>query len=93
MKTHETDATMREETQIKQGRLSACFQYHQKSLILQNYHFNISGAVVAIECSQIWWKVNIGSTNGLVPSGNKPLHEPMVTRIYVAILLHRAIAV
>ena len=30
-------------------------------------------------------KVNIGSGNGLVPSGNKPLPEPMLTQIYVAI--------
>ena len=28
--------------------------------------------------------VNIGSGNGLVPSGNKPLPEPMLTQIYVA---------
>ena len=27
-----------------------------------------------------WWKVNIGSGNGLVPSGNKPLPEPMLTQ-------------
>ena len=26
-----------------------------------------------------WWLVNIGSGNGLVPSGNKPLPEPMFT--------------
>ena len=25
-----------------------------------------------------WWSVNIGSGNGLVPSGNKPLPEPML---------------
>ena len=31
-----------------------------------------------------WWWVNIGSGNGLVPSGNKPLPEPMLTQIYVA---------
>ena len=30
-------------------------------------------------------KSNIGSGNGLVPSGNKPLPEPMLTQIYVAI--------
>ena len=29
------------------------------------------------------WLVNIGSGNGLVPSGNKPLPEPMLTQIYV----------
>ena len=26
-----------------------------------------------------WWLVNIGSGNGLVPSGNKPLPAPMLT--------------
>ena len=28
-----------------------------------------------------WWSVNIDSGNGLVPSGNKPLPEPMLTQI------------
>ena len=31
------------------------------------------------------WKVNIGSGNGLVPAGNKPLPEPMLTQNDVAI--------
>ena len=31
------------------------------------------------------WKVNIGSGNGLVPSGNKPLPEPMLTQFLVAL--------
>ena len=32
------------------------------------------------------WKVNFGLGNGLVvPSGNKPLPEPILTQIYVAI--------
>ena len=35
-----------------------------------------------------WWKVNIGSDNGLLPSGNKPLPEPMLTQISVAIWCH-----
>ena len=35
-----------------------------------------------------WSLVNIGSGNGLVPSGNKPLHEPMLTYIPVAIWHH-----
>ena len=35
-----------------------------------------------------WWSVNIGSGNGLVPSGNKPLPEPMLTQINVAIWRH-----
>ena len=36
-----------------------------------------------------WWLVNIGSDNGLVPSGTKPLLEPMVTQIYMASLGNR----
>ena len=31
--------------------------------------------------------VNIGSGNGLVPSGNKPLPESMLTQISVAMLI------
>ena len=31
-----------------------------------------------------WWWVNIGSDNGLVPSGNKPLPEPILTQIYIS---------
>ena len=34
-------------------------------------------------------EVNIVSGNGLVPSGTKPLSEPMLTQVYVAILLSR----
>ena len=29
-----------------------------------------------------WWLVNIGSDNGLVPSGIKPLFQPMLTKSY-----------
>ena len=36
-----------------------------------------------------WWLVNIGSGNGLVLSGNKPLPEPMLTQIYVTIGITR----
>ena len=39
-----------------------------------------------------WWLVNIGSGNGLVPSGNKPsLPEPKLTHIYVTTWHHWAI--
>ena len=31
-----------------------------------------------------WWAVSIGSGNGLVPSGNKPLPDPMLTQTYFA---------
>ena len=32
-----------------------------------------------------WWWVIVGSGNGLEPLGNKPLPEPILTQIYVAI--------
>ena len=35
-----------------------------------------------------WWLANSGWGNGLVPSGNKPLAEPMPTQCYVAIWRH-----
>ena len=37
-----------------------------------------------------WYWVNIGSGNGLVPSGNKPLPEPILTQIYVTMWHHQA---
>ena len=36
-----------------------------------------------------WWIVNIVSGNGLVPSGNKPLFEPMLIDIYIAAWRHQ----
>ena len=35
-------------------------------------------------------KINIGSGNGLVPSGNKPLPEPVLSQMYVTIWHHQA---
>ena len=35
------------------------------------------------------WLVKLGSDNGLVPSGNKPLPEPMLTQFFVAIWYHQ----
>ena len=36
-----------------------------------------------------WWSRNIGSSNSLVQSDNKPLPEPMLTQISVAIWYHQ----
>ena len=35
-----------------------------------------------------WRWVNIGSGNGLVPSGNKPLPKPMLTQFIDAYMRH-----
>ena len=48
-------------------------------LIMQNSTLGTGG-----NCCY-WWEVNIGSGNGLVPSGNKALPEMMLTQIYFAI--------
>ena len=57
----------------------------------------IDGWDIACEIALIWmslyftddyWSVNIGSSNGLVPSGNKPLPKQMLTQISVAIWCH-----
>ena len=50
----------------------------------------IDGRVISCEINLRWMSQgltddNIGSGNGLVPSGNKPLSEPMLTQIHVAI--------
>ena len=37
-----------------------------------------------------WWQVNIGLGNGLFPSSNKPLPEPMLIQIYNAIWHHKS---
>ena len=37
-----------------------------------------------------WWSVNISSGNGLVPSGNKPLPELMMTMLTEANMRHSA---
>ena len=45
--------------------------------------------MVSGECHNIpFMKVNIGSGNGLVPSGNKSLPEPVLTQISDAICRH-----
>ena len=49
--------------------------------LLRHHLWNCSNMNV----TRLHWWVNIGSGNGLVPSGNKPLPEPMLTQISVAI--------
>ena len=44
--------------------------------------------IMSTATGHIWWLVNIGSGNGLVVSGNKPLPEPMLTKCYDAIWRH-----
>ena len=66
---------------------------------LGNFHANFSEwwlRYLLWNCPQMnatrpyWWYVNIGSGNGLVPPGNKPLPESMLTQIYDAKWHHQA---
>ena len=43
---------------------------------------------MSVDFTDEWWSVNIGTGNGLVLSGNKPLPEPMLTQISDAIRRH-----
>ena len=40
-----------------------------------------------------WWLVNIGSGNGLGPSGSKPLPAPMLTEINFVIWRHEGVMI
>ena len=68
------------------GRYSCKFQ-----LVICKFISRID--VLSISCPEAnatrhhWWSVNTGSGNGLVPSGNKPLPEPMLTQIYQKLTL------
>ena len=65
--------------------LNLQFQTYIKDNYLENLMWN---------CSQVdatrphWWWLNIGSGNGLVLSGTKPLPEPMLAKFYDAIWHH-----
>ena len=52
-------------------------QFYGHMMEAQRSHVNAT--------EHLFWQVNIGSGNGLVLSSNKPLPEPMLTQIYVAI--------
>ena len=68
------------------SNLKKCnFQTH----LLEWYHDYFPVQIFSYECHRNHWQVNIGSGNGLVPSVNKPLPEPMLTQAYVAIWRHQ----
>ena len=60
---------------------------HTSTVIIAFTLESLSSLTHAIE--NIWWYANIGSDNGLVPSGNKPLLKPLLTQIYIIICITR----
>ena len=69
------------------------FEWHFIHVIF-NHFLVIDGWGILRNCPNMnvtglhWWSVNIGSGSGLVPSGNKPLPESMLTQISAAIWCH-----
>ena len=61
------------------------FQTHIKERYLQ---FFLCNRPQVNAWRPTWWSICIDSGNGLVASGNKPLSEPMLIYIYVAIWRH-----
>ena len=70
------------------------FQFNFRSVIFKLTIVN-GGWGTLWNCPQMngtrpyWWWVNIGSGNGLVLSGTKPLPDPMLTQFYVTIWRHQ----
>ena len=60
------------------------FQTHVKDRYLE--HFMLNCPEKSTRPALII--VNIGSDNGVIPSGNKPVPEPVLTRIYAALWRH-----
>ena len=50
--------------------------------------WEIAHRLMSLDLTDEWWLVNIGSDDGLVPPGNNPLPEPMLSHIYVTICHH-----
>ena len=46
-------------------------------LVIDGWDISFEIALIWMSLGLYWWSVNIGSGNGLVPSGNKPLSEPL----------------
>ena len=73
------------------GRFEWNFWYviFKQILVIDGWGISREIALIGMNVSGLhWWTINIGSGNGLVPSGNKPLPEPMLTQSYVAIWCH-----
>ena len=66
------------------GRCGSNLQKHVTDYVHEHL-LNFSQVNVT---EHLWWQVSIGSGNGLVPSGNKPLSEPMFTLTLVTICHH-----
>ena len=65
------------------GRYSSNLKLVNKDIYLQLFLWNCPYVNGTGTC---WWLVNIGSGKDLLPSGNKPLCKPMLTKLHDAII-------
>ena len=65
------------------GKFEWKFRYviFKRILVIDGWGISCEIALIWMSLGLHWWSVNTGSGNGLVPSGNKPLPEPMLTQI------------
>ena len=65
------------------GKFEWKFRYviFKRILVIDGWGISSEIALIWLSLGLHWWSVNIGSGNGLVPSGNKPLPKPMLTQI------------
>ena len=65
------------------GKFEWNFSYviFKRILVIDGWDISCEIFLLWISMDLKWRSVNIGSGNGLVPSGNKPLPEPMLTQI------------
>ena len=56
-------------------------------LVIDGWGIFCEIALIYIVTRLHWWSVNIGSGNVFVPSGDKPLPEPMLTQISITIMV------
>ena len=72
------------------GNFNSVFLLAQVSHFMDAYISWISWLCPQKATEHIWWLVNTSSRYGLVPLSSKPLPEPMLTQIYIAIWPHWA---
>ena len=67
------------------GKFEWNFRYvsFKQILVIDGWDISCAIALISNVTGFHWGSVNIGSGNGLVPSGNKPLPEPILTQNFV----------
>ena len=89
LKCHSNFPGANELTHCPLGDANIIWYYNFQTHIKERYlEYSLWNCLQVNATRPYWWLVNISSGNGLVSPGNKPLPEPMLIQIYVAIWCH-----